>query len=58
VAPVGRPGWELPGLILALDERHGPFNPITRIMAGMAAALAGERHEPATPAPSPQALAG
>jgi Family of unknown function (DUF5994) len=25
---------ELPGLILALDERHGPFNPITRIMAG------------------------
>jgi hypothetical protein len=57
VAPVGRPGWELPGLILALDERHGPFNPITRII-DLAAALAGERHEPATPAPSPQALAG
>ena len=30
------PAAELPGLILALDERHGPFNPITRIMVGMA----------------------
>ena len=30
------PAAELPGLILALDERHGPFNPITRIMLGMA----------------------
>jgi ABC-type transporter Mla MlaB component len=28
------------------------------ICPGLAAALAGERHEPATPAPSPQALAG
>ena len=30
------PATELPGLILALDERHGPFDPITRIMLGMA----------------------
>jgi len=30
------PAAELPGLILALDERHGPFNAITRIMVGMA----------------------
>jgi hypothetical protein len=30
------PAAELPGLILALDERHGSFNPITRIMVGMA----------------------
>jgi Family of unknown function (DUF5994) len=30
------PAAELPGLILALDERHGPSNPITRIMLGMA----------------------
>ena len=30
------PAAELPGLILALDERHGPANPITRIMLGMA----------------------
>src|SRR5205823_9248093 len=30
------PAAELPGLILALAERHGPFNPITRIMVGMA----------------------
>ncbi len=30
------PAAELPGLILALDERHGPFDPITRIMLGMA----------------------
>ena len=30
------PAAELPRLILALDERHGPFNPITRIMVGMA----------------------
>jgi hypothetical protein len=29
------PATELPGLILALDERHGPSNPITRIMLGM-----------------------
>jgi hypothetical protein len=29
------PAAELPGLILALDERHGPSNPITRIMLGM-----------------------
>jgi hypothetical protein len=28
------------------------------ICPNLAAALAGERHEPATPAPSPQALAG
>jgi hypothetical protein len=28
------------------------------ICPDLAAALAGERHEPATPAPSPQALAG
>jgi hypothetical protein len=30
------PAAELPGLILALDERHGPSSPITRIMLGMA----------------------
>ena len=30
------PAAELPGLILALDGRHGPFSPITRIMVGMA----------------------
>jgi hypothetical protein len=36
VAPVGRPGRELPGLILALDKRHGPSHPITRLMLGMA----------------------
>ena len=30
------PAAELPGLILALDERHGPASPITRIMLGMA----------------------
>jgi hypothetical protein len=30
------PAAERPGLILALDGRHGPFNPITRIMLGMA----------------------
>jgi len=30
------PAAELPGLILVLDERHGPFDPITRIMLGMA----------------------
>src|SRR6266568_902865 len=30
------PTAELPGLILALDERHGPVHPITRIMLGMA----------------------
>src|SRR5690349_294372 len=29
------PAAELPGLILALDERHGPSHPITRIMLGM-----------------------
>ena len=30
------PAAELPGLILALDERHGPADPITRIMLNMA----------------------
>jgi hypothetical protein len=30
------PAAELPGLILALDERHGPSRPVTRIMLGMA----------------------
>src|SRR5207237_8067279 len=30
------PAAELPGLILALDERHGSFHPVTRIMLGMA----------------------
>ena len=30
------PAAELPGLILALDERHGPAGPITRIMLNMA----------------------
>jgi len=30
------PAAELPGLILALDERHGPSSLITRIMLGMA----------------------
>jgi hypothetical protein len=29
------PAAELPGLILALDERHGPFHPVTRVMLGM-----------------------
>ena len=33
------PAAELPGLILALDERHGPFNAITRIMVGMAGGI-------------------
>ena len=32
----GDPAAELPGLILALDERHGSFHPVTRIMLGMA----------------------
>jgi hypothetical protein len=30
------PAAELPGLILALDKRHGPSHPITRLMLGMA----------------------
>ena len=30
------PAAELPGLILALDERHGPADPITRIMLNIA----------------------
>jgi hypothetical protein len=30
------PAAELPGLILALDERHGPSHPVTRVMLGMA----------------------
>ena len=30
------PAAELPGLVLALDERHESFNPVTRIMLGTA----------------------
>jgi len=30
------PAAELPGLILALDGRHGPASPITRVMVGRA----------------------
>src|SRR2546421_7889207 len=30
------PAAELPGLILALDGRHGAASPVTRIMVGMA----------------------
>jgi hypothetical protein len=28
------PATQLPGLVLALDGRYGPFNPITRVMLG------------------------
>jgi hypothetical protein len=30
------PAVELPGLIVALDERYGPSRPVTRVMLGMA----------------------
>jgi hypothetical protein len=34
VAPVGRPAAELPGLILAIEERHGPITRIVLSRAG------------------------
>ena len=44
MAPSADPAAELPGLILAIEERHGP---ITRIMLGRAAQAGNRTRTPA-----------